>query len=445
MVHMENQYRTHTVGDLNSSLIGTSVRLAGWVHVLRDQSKIIFLVLRDYDGLIQCVVLPEHKEAFSAAKNISQESVVSVEGMIVEAKKAPSGLEVQVTSLVVISASNPELPIPVVERGGNETDQAIRLDYRWLDLRKPEKLLIFKVWTLFEESLGDFFIAERFLQIHSPKLMSSPSESGAEVFEVKYFERLAYLAQSPQFYKQMAMAAGFERVFEIGPVFRAEPSFTTRHATEFTGLDFEMSFITSHKDVMDIWSKAIVHALQHVADQYEEQIKQYYDIDVVVPVLPFPELTMIEAKALLAKRNISSEREGDLSPEEERALGDIAKEQYGHEFIFITEYPSSVRPFYHMRKKDNPNITLSFDLLWKGVEITTGAQREHRYDVLEAQAKEKGMKLDSLAHYLDFFRYGCPPHGGAGIGFGRMIMLMLNLESIREASYIYRGVKRLTP
>ncbi|OGY30995.1 MAG: aspartate--tRNA(Asn) ligase [Candidatus Andersenbacteria bacterium RIFCSPHIGHO2_02_FULL_45_11] len=445
MVHMNTQYRTHMIGDLSSSLVGTSVRLAGWVHVVRAQSKIIFLVLRDYDGLVQCVVLPEHAEAFSVAKIVSQESVVSVEGTIVEAKQAQGGLEIQVTSLEVLSASNPELPIPVVERGGNETDQAIRLDYRWIDLRKPEKLLVFKIWTLFEEALRDFFIAERFLQIHSPKLMSSPSESGAEVFEVKYFERSAYLAQSPQFYKQMAMAAGFERVFEVGPVFRAEPSFTTRHATEFTGLDFEMSFIASHKDVMDIWSRAIASAMQRVADQYGEQIKQCYGIDVVVPSLPFPELTMEEAKALLSKRNITSEREGDLSPEEERALGGISKEKYGHEFIFITEYPASVRPFYHMRKEDDPNSTLSFDLIWKGVEITTGAQREHRYDILEAQAKEKGMKLDSIAHYLDFFRYGCPPHGGAGIGFGRMIMLMLNLESIREASYVYRGVKRLTP
>ncbi|MDA1168838.1 MAG: aspartate--tRNA(Asn) ligase [bacterium] len=433
------------VGDLSPSLIGTTVKLAGWVQVVRAQSKIIFLVLRDFDGLVQCVVLPEHEAAFSAAKNISQESVVSVEGVIVEAKQAPGGFEIQVTSLEVISASNPELPIPVVERGGNETDQAIRLDYRWIDLRKPEKLLVFKVWTLLEQSLRDYFIEQRFLQIHSPKLMSSPSESGAEVFKVKYFDRFAYLAQSPQFYKQMAMAAGFERVFEIGPVFRAEPSFTTRHATEFTGFDFEMSFITSHEDVIDIWSKAIAHGLQSVADTYGKEIKERYDIDVVVPSLPFPQLTMIEAKALLAKKNIADDRSGDLSPEQERALGEIAKEKYGHEFIFITEYPASVRPFYHMRKEEDKDITLSFDLLWKGLEITTGAQREHRHDVLEAQAKEKGMNKDSIAHYLDFFRYGCPPHGGAGIGFGRMVMLMLNLESIREASFVYRGVKRLTP
>ncbi len=433
------------VGDLNTSLIGTTVRLAGWVQVIRAQSKIIFLVLRDYEGIIQCVLLPEHTEAFSIAKKISQESVVSVEGTLVEAKQAPGGFELQVKGLEVLSASDPQLPIPVVEKTGNETDQAIRLDYRWLDLRKPQKLLVFKVWTLLEQSLRDFFIQQHFLQIHSPKLMSSPSESGAEVFEVQYFDRSAYLAQSPQFYKQMAMAAGFERVFEVGPLFRAEPSFTTRHATEFTGFDFEMSFITSYQDIIDIWSKAIAYALQQVADQLGKEITEYYGLDVVVPSLPFPQLTMKEAKEILAARNITSEREGDLSPEEERALGEVAKEKYGHEFIFITEYPSNVRPFYHMRKEDDKDTTLSFDLIWKGVEITTGAQREHRYDVLKKQAQEKGLQESSIQDYLNFFRYGCPPHGGAGIGFGRMIMLMLNLESIREATYIYRGVKRLTP
>ncbi len=432
-------------GNLNVSLMGTTVRLAGWVQVIRAQSKIIFLVLRDYEGLVQCVVLPEHKEAFSVAKKISQESVITVEGVLVEANQVPSGFELQVTALEVVSAADPQLPIPVVEKSGNETDQTIRLDYRWLDLRKPQKLLVFKVWTLLEQSLRDFFIQQRFLQIHSPKLMSSPSESGAEVFEVRYFDRSAYLAQSPQFYKQMAMAAGFERVFEVGPVFRAEPSFTTRHATEFTGFDFEMSFIASHQEVIDTWSNAIVYALQQVASQLGKEIQEYLGVDIVVPSLPFPQLTMAEAKTLLAQQNIGSEREGDLNPEEERALGNIAKQQHGHEFIYVTEYPSIVRPFYHMRKKDNDDITLSFDLLWKGLEITTGAQREHRYDVLEKQAKEKGMQQSSIQDYLNFFRYGCPPHGGAGIGLDRMVMLMLNVESIREATYVYRGVKRLTP
>lgn len=440
-----NQYRTHTTNELTSKQVGETVRLAGWVQILRAQSKVIFLVLRDREGTLQNVILRDNVEAFAVAKKLSQESVVAIEGEVVASPQAPGGVEVQVKQLEVLSVAEPQLPIPVVEKSGNETDQAVRLDYRWLDLRKPEKLLIFKIWTLFEEALREYFIKQKFLQIHSPKLMNAPSEGGAEVFKVKYFEGSAYLAQSPQFYKQMAMASGFERVFEIGPVFRAEPSFTTRHATEFTGFDFEMSFIKSHQDVMTLWAEAIKHTLQRLADEYGKAIKVTYGVDVVVPTLPFPQLTMAEAKALLKKNNVQSDREGDLSPEEERTMGELIRKQYGHEFVYVTEYPFTVRPFYHMRSAENPSATLSFDLLWKGVEITTGAQREHRHDILSAQAQEKGVGLDSIQYYLNFFRFGCPPHGGAGIGPARMVMLLLGLDSIREATYLYRGVKRLTP
>jgi nondiscriminating aspartyl-tRNA synthetase len=436
--------RTHTSAELKNN-VGQTVKLAGWVQALRAQSKIVFLVLRDREGSVQCVALPESGDAFTGAKNLTQESVVVLEGIVVESAQAPGGFEVQIKKLDVVSAADPQLPIPVVEKGGNETDATIRLDFRWLDLRKPEKLLIFKTWTAFEQAFREFFLKEQFLQIHSPKLMSAPSESGAEVFKVKYFDGQAFLAQSPQFYKQMAMAAGFERVFEIGPVFRAEPSFTTRHATEFTGFDFEMSFIESHQDVMNLWAEAIVYIVQRVSDELGEEIKKTLGLDITIPQVPFPQLTMSEAKALLQKNNIQSEREGDLSPEEERGLCEIIQREQGHEFVFVTDYPVSVRPFYHMRDENDPSATKSFDLLWRGVEITTGAQREHRYDILCKQAEEKGLSHESLEHYLNFFRYGCPPHGGAGIGPGRMIMQLLNLPSIREASYVYRGVKRLTP
>lgn len=441
---MPSPYRTHTTRDLSAPLVGHTVRLAGWVHVVRAQSKIIFIVLRDREGTIQSVVLPDAADAFAAAKKLCHESVIALEGTLVSAEQAPRGLEVHVQKIDVLSAADPELPMPIVDKGTNEADQTIRLDYRWLDLRKPAKLLTFKIWTAVEEAFREYFIANGFLQIHSPKLMSSPSESGAEVFEVKYFDDLAYLAQSPQFYKQMAMAAGFERVFEIGPVFRAEPSFTTRHATEFTGFDFEMSFIKSHQDVMDLWANALVHILKRVASAHGPSIEEAYEIKIQTPTLPFPQFTMAEAKALLKKHNVPSNKD-DLSPEEERRLGAIIKEQHGHDFVYVTEYPTSVRPFYHMRDAGHRRVTMSFDLLWKGIEITTGAQREHRYDILRSQATEAGLNLDLIQHYLNFFRYGCPPHGGAGIGPGRMIMTLLNLSSIRESTYIYRGVKRLTP
>ena len=304
---------------------------------------------------------------------------------------------------------------------------------------------MFKVWTTFEAAFREYWVKNNYIEIHSPKLIGAPSESGAEVFEVKYFDRKAYLAQSPQFYKQMAMAAGFEKVFEIGPVFRAEPSFTSRHATEFTGYDAEISYIESHYEVMAEEEKAIQHAIKAVKEQYSEEIKKEFDRDVVVPEIPFPRFTMKETKAILAELKVPSEKEGDLSPEEERKICEYVKEKKGHEFVFITAYPASVRAFYHMREENDPTITKSFDLLWNGIEVTTGAQREHRYDILVKQAQEKGMKLESIQFYLDFFKYGCPPHGGMGIGANRMIMKLLNIDNVRESMFVYRGVKRLTP
>ena len=336
-------------------------------------------------------------------------------------------------------------PIPVGEEVAEETEIDKRMDWRWLDLRKPKNALIFKVWTLMEQSFREFWISNNYIEIHSPKLIATASESGSEVFSVKYFDKKAYLAQSPQFYKQMAMASGFEKVFEVGPVFRAEPSFTSRHATEFTGYDAEISFINSHYDVMDEEERMIAYGLQKIKQVYGQDIQKMFNREVVVPSLPFPRVTMKEAKEILSGRGITSEREGDLSPEEERGLGEYIKEKHGHEFVFVTDYPVSVRPFYHMHDEKDPTATKSFDLLWNGLEITTGAQREHRYEILKVQAEEKGLDIKELSGYLNFFKYGCPPHGGAGIGPGRIVMQMLELDSVKEATFLPRDVKRLTP
>jgi len=416
---------------------GETVILQGWAQTIRLQSKIAFIVLRDTHGLIQCVALKDIADVFKQIKALAQESVIAVTGQIQAAKQAPGGYEVVVEKLEILSAADPKLAIPVVAKGDQAVDQNIRLDYRWLDLRQPEKLLIFKVWTILEQAYREYFINQDFLEIHSPKLMSAPSEGGAELFSVDYFDRKAYLAQSPQFYKQMAMAAGFERVIEVGPVFRAEPSFTTRHATEFTSFDFEVSFIESHQDVMKIWEEGIVHMLTRV--------KEACGLEITIPPALFPRLTMAEAKAKLKSAGVTSEREGDLSPEEEKAISEIILNEQDHEFVFITDYPIDVRPFYHMRHADQPELTKSFDLLYKGVEITTGAQREHRLDILKKQAEEKGVDLQSIEHYLKFFQYGCPPHGGAGIGPSRLIMKLLDAENIREVTFLHRGVNRLTP
>jgi aspartyl-tRNA synthetase len=280
--------------------------------------------------------------------------------------------------------------------------------------------------------------------MHTPKLMGTASESGAEVFEVGYFGRAAYLAQSPQFYKQMAIAAGVDGVFEIGPVFRAEPSFTSRHSTEYTGVDVELGWIGSVEDVMGFQERMLAHVLAAVAAAHGAAIEEHFKTAVTVPRVPFPRLTLAQALEIAGTKAADPGR-ADLDPAGERAVSARISRETGHEFAFVTQYPASVRPFYHLRPAGKPQLTASYDLLWKGLEVTTGAQREHRYDVLVAQAAEKGLSPEPMASYLDCFRYGCPPHGGFGLGLGRFLMALLGLDSIRDATFLFRGPNRLTP
>jgi len=425
--------------------LGKQVNIKGFAQTIRKQGGIIFLVVRDITGTIQTVVIKGNTENFQKVADLSLESVVSVTGEAKENAQAPGGLEIFIESVEVLSVAEPELPIPVNEKGEGETNLDTRLDWRYLDLRKEENALIFKVWTLMDQVFTNFFTDQNFIQIHSPKLMSTPSETKAELFEVDYFGGKAYLAQSPQFYKQMAQSAGFERVFEIGPVFRADPSFTSRHNSEFTGYDMEMSFIESHHDIMDMEEKLLVEIITKVNEKYGKEIKEVFGREIPIPATPFPKLPFSEAKKILKDKGIMSEKQADMSAEEERMIGEYIKEKYHHEFVFLIDYPIEGRPFYHKRHEDNNKLTKSFDLLWNGLEITTGAQREHRYEILKNQVADKGLEVEGLTGYLDFFKYGCPPHGGFGAGPSRFIMKMLGLDNIREATYLYRGVKRLTP
>lgn len=418
--------------------VGQEVTVAGFVHTLRVQSKIIFLILRDITGVIQTVI-EASSPAFDVAKGLSHESVVKITGTVKEAKQAMGGFEVNVSGIEVLSVADPELPIPVITKGSDEeTEAPTRFDYRWIDLRKPEKAKIFQVWTEFEKGWRKYWDENNFIQLYPPNFLQTQSESGAEVFTVNYFDRKAYLPQSPQFYKQMAMASGLEKVFMAAPVFRAEPSFTTRHLTEFTGWDFEMSFVESHADVMDAEEGMIVEGFKAVLEKFS-------DMAITVPTRPFPRITMVEAKKILKEKGVPSSEDYDVSPEEERALSQYVKETYNHEFVFLTEYHKSKSFFYHMRVEEGSDFFRRADLIYRGLEVTTLAQREHRPDVLEKQAVEYGMEVDSLKNFINFFRWGCPPHGGAGIGPGRFIMKMLDLPNVREATYLPRDVKRLNP
>jgi aspartyl-tRNA synthetase len=420
--------------------VGKKVLIKGFIHEIRNQSKVKFVLLRDNSGIIQTVTTPDKKEVFENIAKIPQESVISIEGIVKSEKQAPSGIEIQVEKYETLSKADADLPIPVVEKG-EPPALPIRLDYRWIDLRKPRNLLIFKIWTDMEAAMREYWLSHGFIQIHSPKFVAGATESGAELFNVEYFGKKASLAQSPQFYKQMAMASGFERVFEIGPVFRANKSHTVRHDTEFTSVDIEVSYIDSHEDIMKIEEEWMTHILKRIKEKYGKEIKDVFGVEIVIPKMPFPRITMADAIALL-KKEYKHSCVGDLDPEGERLLCEHFQKIDGSEFIFVKDWPIDVRPFYHMREN---GLSKSYDLLWKGMEITTGAQREHRHDILKKQAKEKKVPLEGIKTYLEFFKYGCPPHGGYGLSPTRVLMLMLGIKNVREVTFLPRDTERLNP
>jgi nondiscriminating aspartyl-tRNA synthetase len=429
--------------------IGQTIELKGFVQVVRDQKSVQFIILRDPSGLMQIVVERSEPNAGmnQLVSSLTRESVIRATGEVINNPSVKLGqIELRLESIEIVSLAEATLPIDITSQ--TETDVDKRQDWRFLELRRPENQLIFRVQSTVEQAMRHFWLSEGFVEIHTPKLMGSPSEGGAELFTLDYFGQTASLAQSPQFYKQMAMAAGMERVFEIGPAFRAEPSFTARHATEFTSVDMEFSWIESHFDVMDFeehWAQSV---LQEVKDKHGEEVKATFGTEIIVPSIPFPKIPMETAQALLQQRGYvspSNAKKGDLDPQGERLLCEYALQEYGHEFVFITDYPVEVRPFYHMRYDDKPGLTKSFDLLWKSMEITTGAQREHRYNILIRQALEKGVKPETIQWYLDFFKYGIPPHGGFGFGLARWLALMLGLKNIRDVEYLHRAPNRLIP
>jgi len=309
-------------------------------------------------------------------------------------------------------------------------------------LREPKVLLAFEIMSFAESKIIEYCVSKWFIQIHTPKIIWTPSESWAEVFEIDYFEQKAYLAQSPQFYKQMAIASWFEKVMEIGPVFRSEPSFTTRHVTEFTGLDFEIWYVSSIQQLIDFQQSWLVYIFEQIKIQYWEKIKEFYWFDLQVPSMTFPKLTLQEVFIILEKEYWLIES-GDLSTRWEFLIWEYVKKTYGHDFVFVTQYPVSVRPFYHMR--DPEWFTKSYDLIYRWVEITTWALREHRYEILKQQLIEKKLSVEHLEFYLEFFKYGVPPHGGMWVWFARIFKQMLWVDSIKELCFIPRDPKRLLP
>ena len=422
------------------------IKVCGFVDTIRNKSKMAFIVLKDITGKVQVTVEKnEDPELDAAVNSLTPDSVITVIGKAVESEYVKlGGVEIYPKKIIVESIAAP-LPIDREARKGHERssiDQ--RIDYRWVDLRTEKNQLLFKIQTVLVGAMREYLLGKNFMEIHTPKLIGAASESGADVFEVKYFDRNAYLAQSPQFYKQMAMAAGFERIFEVGPVFRAEKSFTSKHTTEFSGFDLEFSFIESYQDVMALEAELLTYALGKVKEAYGKELEEVFGVPLEVPTLPFPQIKLADLYAELEKEfgyKVPEEEKGDLTTEAEHLTFDWVKKKYGHEFLFVTDYSAEKRAFYHMR--DENGVPQGYDLIWRGVEITTGAQREHRYEQLCAQAEEKGLGED-VKFYTEFFKYGCPPHGGFGLGVDRLTMLLLGM-TIKEAMFIFRGPNRLNP
>lgn len=428
-------------------LIGEKVRLSGWVQVRRDHGKLIFIDLRDRTGIIQMVVIPDKEEAYLAAKEIRNEFVISATGLVKERPGSQTKednltgrVEIEVSDIEIISRVEEELPFDISKKE-LDVNLPTLLDNRNLALRNKKINDIFKVYGQLIRSYGEVMREHGFLEIKTPKILSSATEGGAEFFKIKYFKKEACLAQSPQFYKQAGVGA-FERVFEIGSVFRAEPSFTTRHVTEYIGFDAEMGFIESFTDVMDQLETVMKRLVKDVIRKCPSEIAEYRS-EVAVPNR-FPRIKLTEALEILKKEYGKETLGADIDPEGERLVCEWAKKTYNSDFIFLTHYPIAARPFYVMPSKD-PQYSETFDLIFKGVEIASGGQRIHNYNQLMTAIKRHRMNPEEFKHYLDIFKIGMPPHGGFGLGSERIVQKILGISSIKEAILFPRDVKRLTP
>ncbi len=424
--------------------IGETITVKGHAQTIRAQSSVVFIVLREITGTVQCVI-EKGVLAFETAKQITTESVISVTGTVVKTSSTESGYEIHVSGLEIISLAQ-ATPIPVTQKGSVEVTPEKSQDWRFLSLRSPRGATIMRAFSAMTAGYHEYLGKQGFIEIQTPKIMATPSESRAELFKIEYFGQTAYLAQSPQLFKQMAIASGLERVFEVAPAFRADKSFTTRHATEFTSFDGEMAYIESFEEVMTELEKTIGYMLTSIKKTCGKEIEKYFGISEFQLKKPIPRITMARAKEILREMGQASEQP-DITTAEEKALGEYVKQHYGSDFVYITQWPWETRPFYHKKGigEHGEPISVSADLLYKGVEIVTCAQREESYEKLCEQLKEKGLHQEGLQWYLECFRYGMPPHGGWGFGGARFIKQLLELPTIREAMFLFRGPTRLMP
>ncbi len=428
--------RERTSSSLGPEDFGTKVTVGGWIQDIRNLGGIAFVQLRDRDGVLQVTTIKKQdKELFKLLTKLPRESVVTVRGEVVENQQARMGFEVLAEAMEIGSEAATPLPLGVIDMV--DADMDTRLDNRFMDLRKEEVLSIFRLRAAMLASIRDYLAGEGFIEVHTPKIVAAATEGGTDLFTVKYFDREAYLNQSPQLFKQYLMSAGFERIYEVGPAFRAEPHDTSKHLNEYTSIDIEMSF-ADEEDAMDILEgtvKAAVRDSLEAIQHFNPELKGGDDLEK-----PFPRITYDEAVELVRSNGSKMEHGEDFSAEEEAILG----EQYPG-FYFITRWPTAIKPFYALPFDDRPEECRAFDLMYGSKEITSGAQRVHQLELLRSRLIEQDLVPEDFGFYLDAFTYGIPPHAGWGLGAERLLMIMTAQTNIRECILFPRDMKRLVP
>lgn len=425
---------------LDQKRIGTAVKVNGAVHSINDMGAVAFVILRKRGGLLQCIY--EEKNVDFPLKQLKEGATVELEGILEEDKRAPHGVEVRIQTVKLLSEPEEPMPLPISKWKMNTSLDA-KLNYRSISLRNIRERAKFKIQEGIVRGFRDFLYSQEFTEIHTPKVGAKSAEGGANLFRLDYFHHPAVLQQSPQLYKQM-MVGVFDRVFETGPVFRAEKHNTKRHLNEYTSLDFEMGYIESFEDIMAMETGFLQYTMELLKREYGEELKI---LDVTLPdVSRIPQVRFDEAKRLVSEKYDRKIRNPfDLEPEEEALIGRYFKEEYDADFVFVTHYPSKKRPFYAMDDPADSRYTLSFDLLFHGLEITTGGQRIHDYQQLVEKIAARGMTEDGLEQYLNTFKHGMPPHGGLGIGMERLTMKLIGEDNIRETTLFPRDLSRLEP
>ncbi|MDP4090410.1 MAG: aspartate--tRNA(Asn) ligase [Bacillota bacterium] len=417
--------------------IGEVVVLKGWIHKIKDLGKVSFITLRDKSGLVQVVV------ENSKIVDLKLENSVTVTGMATANSKAPEGIEIQNPDFTIMGKAYYEMLPFEVSGYKMKASLESQLDHRSISLRIPKARAVFKIQEEIVTAFRAYLKERMFSEIHTPKIISSSTEGGSEMFTVNYFDRRAFLAQSPQFYKQMMVGAGFERVYEIGHAYRAELHNTWRHLNEYVSLDVEMGFIEDEFDLMKLEEGFLNYLFQHLSKTCAKELRMH---GIELPEkLDIPRIPLSEAQDILLEEFEKRSPVGNIDAEGEVLFSKYVKEKYDSDFVFLTKYPISKRPMYTMPDMDYPGMTKSFDLIYKGLEITTGGQRIHDYEMLKENIVKFGLVPEDFSFYLDSFKYGMPPHGGFAIGLERLTMKILNLTNIREATLLPRDMKRLEP